>query len=72
MPNRRARDTKTTDCTHYWLIEPAHGPVSRGRCKRCKVTRDFANSMFTDGQHITLAKEDSDRRRWNRWYGDNR
>jgi len=51
------------------VIEPANGPVSEGRCKRCKVTRDFSNSVWAEAQHITLAKEVSERRKWNKWYG---
>jgi hypothetical protein len=72
MPSRRARDTKKTDdCAHHWDIAIANGPVSQGTCRLCKAEREFMNSIFTDSQHITLAKEDNDRRRWNKWYGDN-
>ena len=73
MPKRRGQGTKTEtapECVHHWVIEPAQGPLSRGRCKRCKVTRDFSNSVWADSQHITLAKEVSERRKWNQWYGD--
>jgi len=73
MPKRRGQDTKTEtapECVHHWVIEPANGPVSEGRCKRCEVTRDFSNSVWADSQHITLAKEVSERRKWNKWYGD--
>ena len=71
MPKRRGQDTKTApECVHHWVIEPANGPVSEGRCKRCEVTRDFSNSVWADSQHITLAKEVSERRKWNQWYGD--
>ena len=69
MPKQRGQDTKT-ECVHHWVIKPANGPVSEGRCKRCKVTRDFSNSVWADSQHITLAKEVSERRKWNQWYGD--
>ena len=73
MPKRRGQDTKTeTECVHHWVIEPANGPVSEGRCKRCKVTRDFENSVFTDTKHINLTKDQSDSRKWNQWYGDER
>ncbi len=42
---------KTTDyvandqCHHYWIIEVANGPKSRGVCKYCGETRDFFNSI---------------------------
>jgi len=73
MPKQQGQDTKTeTECVHFWVIKPAQGPLSRGRCKRCKLTRDFENSVWTDTKHITLAKEQSDRRKWNKWYGDER
>lgn len=32
-------------CNHYWDIEAADGPVSRGVCKRCGETREFFNSF---------------------------
>jgi len=32
-------------CHHYWVIEVADGPESRGHCKYCGVTREFMNSF---------------------------
>ena len=32
-----------TDCKHYWLIEPALGPTSKGICKYCGQSRVFLN-----------------------------
>lgn len=32
-------------CHHYWVIEVANGPKSRGQCKYCGTTRDFLNSF---------------------------
>jgi hypothetical protein len=32
-------------CHHYWIIEMANGPQSRGVCRYCGETRDFLNSM---------------------------
>lgn len=32
-------------CRHYWLIEPAEGPMSRGVCHNCQESRDFQNSI---------------------------
>ena len=33
----------TPVCVHFWLIEPANGPKSHGRCRLCGVERDFLN-----------------------------
>ena len=30
-------------CAHYWIIEPANGPVSQGQCQNCLEVRDFKN-----------------------------
>ena len=30
-------------CTHYWLIEEAKGPTSKGTCKLCGATSEFTN-----------------------------
>jgi hypothetical protein len=32
-------------CHHYWIIEMANGPKSRGVCRYCGEARDFFNSM---------------------------
>lgn len=32
------------ECRHYWVIEDAYGPTSRGVCKFCGVEREFYNS----------------------------
>ena len=32
-------------CHHFWMIEVANGPRSRGECKFCGETRDFYNSI---------------------------
>ncbi len=32
-------------CRHYWIIEMAYGPKSRGACQYCGEERDFLNSM---------------------------
>ena len=33
------------DCPHWWLIEPADGPKSRGVCKLCGKEKTFRNSV---------------------------
>lgn len=30
-------------CMHYWVIQPATGPVSPGVCQTCGETREFKN-----------------------------
>ena len=30
-------------CRHYWIIEPAAGPTSDGRCQICGRTKTFNN-----------------------------
>ena len=32
--------------THFWLIESAHGPMSRGVCKYCGLAQEFRNSWY--------------------------
>ena len=35
---------KVMECTHHWVIESAHGPLSEGLCQRCGEKREFKNS----------------------------
>ena len=28
-------------CCHYWIIEPADGPTSRGICRLCGAEKEF-------------------------------
>jgi len=39
----------TTTCRHYWVIEAADGPTSRGVCKFCGEARVFNNSWTNSG-----------------------
>ncbi len=40
----RTEDKPPEDkCHHYWIIEVADGPESRGRCKYCGATKEFLN-----------------------------
>ncbi|HUT67583.1 MAG TPA: hypothetical protein VMW86_03425 [Dehalococcoidales bacterium] len=32
-------------CHHFWVIEVANGPASRGKCKYCGKTREFLNAF---------------------------
>ena len=33
------------ECRHYWIIDSAEGPVSRGVCKFCGTESNFSNSL---------------------------
>ena len=39
------REAVNDGCPHYWLIESAKGPTSRGVCKACGATKDFFNAI---------------------------
>lgn len=30
-------------CRHYWVIQPADGPISPGVCQNCGEAREFKN-----------------------------
>jgi len=32
-------------CHHYWIIESADGPTSKGVCKFCGAEKEFYNSV---------------------------
>ena len=32
-------------CSHYWIVEMANGPKSRGVCQYCGEGRDFLNVL---------------------------
>ena len=32
-------------CCHYWMIQPAEGPISLGVCRLCHESREFSNSI---------------------------
>ena len=36
-----AQDT----CHHFWMIEVANGPTSRGKCKYCGESKQFYNAF---------------------------
>ena len=40
-------------CPHHWIIETANGPISKGKCKLCRVEREFNNSVATWGGWTT-------------------
>ena len=38
-------DIDENRCHHFWIIEIANGPKSRGECKYCGEIKDFHNSI---------------------------
>ena len=32
-------------CRHHWIIQPALGPLSDGKCRNCGEVREFKNSI---------------------------
>ena len=36
-------------CRHHWVIEPANGRLSRGKCRNCHEERSFENSIYSSG-----------------------
>lgn len=54
-------------CVHHWIVEPASGPISRGRCKRCGEERTFSNSTEAATEEVLkagAAAERTDSRTW--------
>ena len=45
-PQVTREDLPALTCCHYWIIETANGPISRGECDICHEVRDFKNSVF--------------------------
>ena len=45
-PQVAREDQPAPTCCHYWIIETAKGPISRGECQVCHEVRDFKNSVF--------------------------
>ena len=41
-------------CTHHWVIEVAHGPLSEGMCQRCGEKREFSNSAESTPWPFTI------------------
>jgi len=38
-------------CAHYWVMEPANGPVSQGACQVCGEVRGFKNFIDSSNAH---------------------
>ena len=45
-PQIAREDQPAPTCCHYWIIETANGPISRGECEICHEVRDFKNSVY--------------------------
>ena len=42
--DKEKKSAVTTACRHYWSIESADGPTSRGICRVCGEEKEFLNS----------------------------
>lgn len=47
---KEEKSAVATGCRHYWHIESASGPKSRGVCKICGEVREFLNSWSSSEQ----------------------
>ena len=45
VKEKQKAQTQKEPCRHYWVIEVANGPVSRGKCKYCGEKKDFLNAF---------------------------
>ena len=45
VKERAAEQPKQDTCRHYWVIEVANGPSSRGECKFCGAKKEFFNAF---------------------------
>lgn len=60
---------KNPKCRHYWVIQPAMGPVSQGVCKSCGETGQFENYIEgaswgeTNGNNASKAQNSADQSR---------
>jgi hypothetical protein len=41
--NLEKHRTSRSSCVHHWIVEPAGGPTSGARCRRCGDERLFFN-----------------------------
>jgi hypothetical protein len=44
LKEKLEQPAKENNCRHYWVIEDASGPTSRGVCKFCGAEKEFLNS----------------------------
>jgi len=45
MPRKVKKQIPRDDCIHHWIIEPAHGRISRGKCTKCEGVKSFLNTI---------------------------
>ncbi len=53
VPRKAVTESK---CRHYWMIESANGPASRGVCKFCGAEKKFYNSYPS----LTILRRNTD------------
>ncbi|MSQ22352.1 MAG: hypothetical protein EXR53_03460 [Dehalococcoidia bacterium] len=45
VAERAGTEEKVVLCRHYWIIDSAGGPTSKGVCRTCGVQRQFKNYL---------------------------
>jgi len=50
------KPAEKSTCQHYWLIEPALGPTSRGVCKYCGQKKVFLNIVEDNQPKESLSR----------------
>lgn len=58
MTAETATRPKPKNCVHHWIVDPADGPTSRGRCKHCGSKRSFSNSTEQAEEELIKAGGD--------------
>ena len=53
-------EAESPRCQHFWVIEPAMGPESPGKCRTCGETRDFKNYVEGSGWGDTRGSNRTD------------
>ena len=56
LQETQAPATQST-CCHYWIIQPAGGPVSLGMCQLCLETREFENSIYWEFENTPKGRD---------------
>jgi len=56
-PSAVNKEAAKPPCTHYWIIKPAHGKESEGKCRKCYEVRKFKNSLGVDDSWWHISKE---------------
>ena len=57
------------NCVHHWMIESPAGPMSEGKCRKCRAVKTFCNinvaRLHDDAQRARISK--ASRAQWARF-----